>query len=375
MSFHLYAIKEVFSSADGSVQFIELSTTSSGEGFWAGHTLRATQGGVTHTLTFTSDLPSATATANTSVLIATQAFADLGLVTPNYIIPAGFLFTSGADVTIDFGEGADTVTYATSVLPGDGQHSLVRTGSASAMTEVAVGSPRNFAGATAQMPPVDVVHTVDGTSGDDHLVGLVTRDELNGLAGNDTLEGAGGNDTLDGGAGTDWAVMGVATSQVEGYSLSPLRIDTTAGDVTLTGVERVEFTDALFALDTHEGEEVWQAGALLWAGLGAAPGMGLLSQWVAQADATANMDVLARAMLDLHAPGVSSSALVAHLFGTILGRAPTEGELADITAMIGAGRTFEDNGAFFAFAASLDLNTDRMAGFVGSVQQLDPSFF
>ena len=154
-----------------------------------------------------------------------------------------------------------------------------------------------------------------------------------------------------------------------------MEITTTAGNVHMTGVERIEFTDALFALDTHEGEEVWQAEALLWAGFGGTPGTSLLSQWVAQADAAVDMQALAQAMLDFYAPGLSSSALVTHLFGTILGRAPSDDELADITAMIGAGETFENNAAFLVYAASLDANTDRMAGFVGSVQQLDASWF
>ena len=47
---------------------------------------------------------------------------------------------------------------------------------------------------------------IDGTSGDDSLVGYSTDDEIYGHAGNDTLIGGilGGDDTLYGGEGDDW---------------------------------------------------------------------------------------------------------------------------------------------------------------------------
>ena len=48
------------------------------------------------TFTFPNDIPSNTAIKK--VLIATQGFADLGLVMPDYIMPNGFLATDGATV-------------------------------------------------------------------------------------------------------------------------------------------------------------------------------------------------------------------------------------------------------------------------------------
>ena len=47
--------------------------------------------------------------------------------------------------------------------------------------------------------------TIDGTAGNDYLVGGTGDDTINGHAGNDFLIGGLGNDTLDGGTGVDTA--------------------------------------------------------------------------------------------------------------------------------------------------------------------------
>src|SRR5439155_27080577 len=44
---------------------------------------------------------------------------------------------------------------------------------------------------------------INGTAGNDSLVGGTGNDAINGFGGNDTLIGLDGNDTLDGGAGAD----------------------------------------------------------------------------------------------------------------------------------------------------------------------------
>jgi len=144
-SFHTYQLNELYSNASGSVQFIELveGSGANGQEFLAGHTLSVTQGTTTHTYTFPNDLPSSN-TAGTHVLIATPAFAVLGIVTPDYIVPAGFLFTNGG--TVDYA-GVDSVSY--SALPVDGVSSLNRSGT------TGVNSPTNFAGqsGTISAPP------------------------------------------------------------------------------------------------------------------------------------------------------------------------------------------------------------------------------
>jgi len=90
--FHEFRIEQIFSNADGTVQFVVMHNIGgNGEGFWLGHTLTSSDGvSPTKVFPFPSNLPSQT-TAGRRVLIATPGFAALGLVTPDYIIPNGFL--------------------------------------------------------------------------------------------------------------------------------------------------------------------------------------------------------------------------------------------------------------------------------------------
>ena len=91
-NFHLWQIEEIFSNADGTVQYVVLHevTGTNGENLLAGHTFTATSGGMTKTFTFPNDLPGGESgiygpmpspTAFARFLIATQGFAQLGLVT------------------------------------------------------------------------------------------------------------------------------------------------------------------------------------------------------------------------------------------------------------------------------------------------------
>ena len=141
-TFHTYVINEIYSNADGTVQFVELREAGGmfGQNFFAGVTLTASSGSSTRTFTFPGNLPSFN-TAGTFVLIATQGFADLGIVAPDYIVPNNFLFQPNG--SINFGD-VDFVSYAQ--LPGDGTTSINRNGVPQ------TNSPRNFAGQTGTVP-------------------------------------------------------------------------------------------------------------------------------------------------------------------------------------------------------------------------------
>ena len=109
MSIHLYRIKALSSSSDGLVQYIEMKLLAApdNESHWTAKTIKVTQA-VTNdvnSFTFLTDLPSAPLVNNT-VLIATQGFANLGIVTPDVIVPAGVLFVGGG--TVNFA-GVDSV--------------------------------------------------------------------------------------------------------------------------------------------------------------------------------------------------------------------------------------------------------------------------
>ena len=155
-SFHLWRITEIYSNADGSVQFIELTALAGGQQFIAGHSITSTQPGAQgRTFTFPSNLPGDSATMSEdgggyygggyteykSFLIGTQGFAALNVVRPDYTVSNGFLFTSNG--TINFGEASDIVSYAS--LPTTGGLSINASGSS------ALNSPKNFSGDTGSI--------------------------------------------------------------------------------------------------------------------------------------------------------------------------------------------------------------------------------
>lgn len=240
MAFHIFHINEIYSNADGSIQFIEFVGDADGQHLWAGHSITSTNGTNTNTYPISTNLPSA-ATNGKSVLVATQGFADLGIVAPDYIIPNGFLFTvNGA---IDF-PGMDSITYAQ--LPTDGTLSLNGDGSTTGSN-----SPTNFSGITGTVQS----NTISGTDGPDNLIGTAEDDIILAAGGQDTLNGETGNDTLDGGSGADTAIF---SSSRANYSIlgtnSGLSISGPDGNDTLSGIERLQFADKKFAIDLEAGQ-------------------------------------------------------------------------------------------------------------------------
>ncbi len=143
--FHTQDVEEVYSNADGTIQFITLTTNFNGENFSAGQpfTSRDLAGNVTASFTFPSNIPSSS-TAGRHVLIATQSFAALGLVTPDFVIPDHFVQTGGGSI----GTAFHTFAYGAGQLPLDGTNALYRTG---VMPNLAA----NFAGQSASVsaPP------------------------------------------------------------------------------------------------------------------------------------------------------------------------------------------------------------------------------
>jgi Repeat of unknown function (DUF5648) len=147
--FATFVIDELYSNADGSVQYVVLHEAqgTNGANLLTGHTLSATHAGVTKEFTFPTDLPSAT-TANRRVLIGSNGFAALRAIAPDYQMPDRFLPTDGGTVNY---AGVDQIAYAT--LPLDGNNALHRSGTAAANLAT------NFAGQTFAVPanPVTVV--------------------------------------------------------------------------------------------------------------------------------------------------------------------------------------------------------------------------
>jgi hypothetical protein len=172
-SFHTFQIEQVYSNADGTIQYVMLHEVAGmdGEEYLTGHTLTSTHAGVTKTFAFPKDLPG-NATAGRRFLMATRAFAALATKAqmpmsmmppkdyyypppppppppppvmangqPDYIIPDGFLATDGG--TLNYA-GVDQLTYAS--LPTDGMMALERSGTT-------VNTPINFAGVATPLAP------------------------------------------------------------------------------------------------------------------------------------------------------------------------------------------------------------------------------
>ena len=149
-----FALAQVFSSADGAIQFVQLreGAGSNGQQGLAGRTLTVVRAGIARTYTFPADLPSS-ATANKPVLVATQGwqavpanYPEFRTVVPDYTMPDRFLPADGATLTFD---GGDSWTY--DPLPRDGFSAAFRAG-----TSVRDNAAQNFGGATASLPVVPV---------------------------------------------------------------------------------------------------------------------------------------------------------------------------------------------------------------------------
>jgi hypothetical protein len=141
-----FSIEQIYSNADGSVQFVVLRETSGafGQQAFSGQTLTATHAGVTKTFGFTRDL-SSVQTALSRVLVGTTGLSALGFIAPDFVMPNGFLPTDGGTLTF---AGVDTVTYAS--LPVDGASSIGRSGGVQANQAI------NFAGAQVTLPALSV---------------------------------------------------------------------------------------------------------------------------------------------------------------------------------------------------------------------------
>lgn len=147
-AFHLWQMNELYSNSDGTIQFVELTALSGGQQFLSGHTLRASSGSSTNTFTFPSNLPGDS--SGKRMLIATQGFAALGIVTADYVVPNNFFFRNGG--TVNF---ADADVWNHPALPTDNQ-SLSRSGSS------IPNSPTNFNGTTGSVQLSESAHNVQG---------------------------------------------------------------------------------------------------------------------------------------------------------------------------------------------------------------------
>ncbi|MGB9108214.1 MAG: DUF4214 domain-containing protein, partial [Telluria sp.] len=126
-----------------------------------------------------------------------------------------------------------------------------------------------------------------GGSGNDHISGNEVANNLDGGAGNDVLRGEAGDDHLTGGAGLDTALYAGAR---DGYVLAQTAAGMTVTDKsgaegvdTLSGIERVVFSDGALAFDL--GGSAGQAYRLYAAAFDRKPDLAGLSFWIGVMDA------------------------------------------------------------------------------------------
>ena len=151
-SYHLWQVSEVFSTADGEIQFIEFFNFNGGEQFLKTFNVEVTRTGGSGFF-FPTDLPVPgvqPTTANKSFLVGTPSYAAFpGAAAPDYVLPSdNFFDVSGDTLRLDgdvFGICC-SVTYGSGALPTDGLNSLIPGGGAQ------LNTPTNFAGQTGFVP-------------------------------------------------------------------------------------------------------------------------------------------------------------------------------------------------------------------------------
>ncbi len=140
--FHLWRFTEVFSAANGDVQFIELASSGTSETVAGGATITSLATG--KVFTFPSNLSGST--LNKRLLIATNGFGSLtGAVTPDFTLPStDFFDPSGDTLTLFQFQTIDTRSLTS--VPADGvmsRHFPANT--------VGANSPTNFSGAVGSV--------------------------------------------------------------------------------------------------------------------------------------------------------------------------------------------------------------------------------
>jgi len=159
LTFHLWTIDQMFSSADGKVQFIELRDPANGESHLQGHFISSQTTG--NKFTFPADLPTDN-TANMHFLIGTTDYAKQpGAVTPDYTVPDNFFSVAGD--TIDYAD-VNVVSFAAGQLPTDGKASLSFNTDESIHGTNATNSETNLAGQTSSVTVgahVNLAPTID----------------------------------------------------------------------------------------------------------------------------------------------------------------------------------------------------------------------
>ena len=158
-------------------------------------------------------------------------------------------------------------------------------------------------------------------------------DTLLGTPGNDYLQGFGGNDTLEGGAGLD---HGAYSGRHAGHSITVAgggcSVAGPEGADTLTGIERLDFSDAHLGLDVDAN--AGQIYRLYKAAFARSPDLGGLGGWIAGMDnGSVSLEQAASGFIasaefqSLYGASPSNTEFITSLYLNVMGRAPDAGGL------------------------------------------------
>jgi hypothetical protein len=138
-AFHLWNLQELYSDSTGTLQFIELFTTSNTQtNFTSTRSITVRDAANLNPRTFNTPTSTLPGTANRTLLYGTAGLQAAGGPTPDYIIPDNFLHIGGGNIAF-FGANGGAYT----ALPTNGTQSRAWTSGIDS-----VNSPRNFAGTT-----------------------------------------------------------------------------------------------------------------------------------------------------------------------------------------------------------------------------------
>jgi hypothetical protein len=149
---HFWQVREVFTNAAGTVQFVEMFDAVPGETFTQGSILRANSGGTIKDFVFPSNLTKDT--QNKALLIATSDLGQLpGGVVPDFTFAQGgvsgqFINPNASSFTITFFGSGSSMSFTGAQLPKNGVDSI------KAGNVVSGNSPQNLdSNVGALVPP------------------------------------------------------------------------------------------------------------------------------------------------------------------------------------------------------------------------------
>lgn len=183
-SFHLWSVNEIYSNADGSVQFVEFSTSSSLEERLATHSMTCVGPLGTNTFSFPSNLPTGLGTAGRTFIVGTTNLAaQPGGLRPDYVFTNAtpFLFLNAGATNTVMITGTLTTPAAYTNLPTDGLQSLARTGVGSAFATLSTNSPKSFLNISNTIVPTRIASAT--VAGPNLLMTFATATGTNGSAG------------------------------------------------------------------------------------------------------------------------------------------------------------------------------------------------